>query len=170
MFFLQAIAPVIPYGILAGAAGIIYGKLIGFVMAWSGALAGTLSLYLLAKYFRKGLLKDLFAKKYQLKFGNMNSKTIFLIMVIVRVFPVIPTPIINIGSGLSGVPMGIFVSSSALGMIPWAVAYVALGDYFNRSRDITSTMVILGAILIIIITGAFFLRKRIRILADPEEK
>ncbi len=170
MFFIQSIVPVIPYGILAGSAGIIYGNVTGFVMAWSGAFAGTFSIYLLSRYAGKGFFKHILDKKYQLDFENMNSKTIFLLLLIVRVFPVVPTPVINIGSGLSGVPMSTFVSSSALGMVPWAAAYVALGDYFNRSRDISITLAILGALLIIIITGVFYLRKHIHIVKGSEER
>ncbi len=170
MFFIQAIVPIIPYAILAGAAGIIYGKTTGFFMAWSSAMAGTLCIYLLAKYTGIKFIQRVTKKPYQLNFENMNGKTIFLLLLIIRVFPVVPTPVINIGSGLSGVPLGIFASSSALGMIPWAIIYVALGDYFHRSHNITNTLAILGAILIIIIIGISYFRKRINITANSKDK
>ncbi len=170
MFFIQSIVPIIPYAILAGAAGIIYGKTTGFLIAWSSALAGTLCIYLLAKYTGIKFIQPLRPKTYRLNFEHMNIRTIFILLLIVRVFPIVPTPVINIGSGLSKVPLGIFASSSALGMLPWAIAYVSLGDYFHRSHNISNTLAILGGLLIILIIGVSYLRKRISVIADPKGK
>lgn len=164
MFFIQSIAPLIPYAVLAGTAGIIYGQTIGFFMAWSGALAGTLSIYLLTKYTGDRFIQRFLKKSYKLNFGNMNGKTMFWLLLIVRVFPVVPTPVINIGSGLSGVPLGIFISSSALGMIPWAIIYVTLGDYLQRSHNLGNTLAVMGVMLIILLSGASYFKKRINII------
>lgn len=170
MFFVQAIAPLVPYAILAGAAGIIYGKGLGIFIAWMGALAGTLAVYFLARYTGAGFFQPWLKRKYRLQLSHMNSKTIFLLLLSIRIFPVLPTPLINIGSGLSGVSPAIFIASSALGMMPWAIAYVALGDYFNRSRNLGLTLAILGSLLIVFLTGVYFLRKRVRLIEDTGDK
>jgi uncharacterized membrane protein YdjX (TVP38/TMEM64 family) len=170
MFFVQAILPLVPYAILAGVAGIIFGKWLGIFIAWIGALAGTLSIYLLARYTGTGFFQPWLKRKYSLNLKDMDLKTLFLLLLSVRIFPVLPTPLINIGSGLSGVPPAVFIASSALGMMPWAIAYVALGDYFNRSRNLGLSLAILGILLIIFLSGVYYLRKRVRFLEGPGDK
>jgi uncharacterized membrane protein YdjX (TVP38/TMEM64 family) len=118
LFFIQAVAPVIPYIILAGAAGMIYGNLIGFSLAWSGALAGAWWLDWVSKKFNNNRLIRYGQRKYDFNIKNYNEKNIFWILLISRIFPVVPTPIINIGSGLGGVKTRTFVSSSALARYP----------------------------------------------------
>jgi uncharacterized membrane protein YdjX (TVP38/TMEM64 family) len=170
MFFVQAILPLVPYAILAGVAGIIFGKWLGIFIAWIGALAGTLSIYLLARYTGTGFFQPWLKRKYSLNLKDMDLKTLFLLLLSVRIFPVLPTPLINIGSGLSGVPPAVFIASSALGMMPWAIAYVALGDYFNRSRNLGLSLAILGILLIIFLSGVYYLRKRVRFLEGHKVK
>jgi len=163
MFLVQAMAPVIPYAFLAGAAGIIYGKITGFFMAWGGAVLGTLVLYLLARYTCKGYFERMLENKhYELNMQNMSNRKVFFLIVIFRIFPIIPTPIINIGSGVSGVPIAVFAASSALGMLPWSIAYVFLGDYLKQSHDIMNAMIIFAVIILIIMAGAIYFRKHIR--------
>jgi uncharacterized membrane protein YdjX (TVP38/TMEM64 family) len=169
LFFVQAIAPLVPFAILAGVAGIIYGKCLGVFIAWMGALTGTLAIYFLARYTGVGFFQP-WQRKYRLKLDHMNSKTIFLLLLSIRIFPVLPTPIINIGSGLSGVSPTIFITSSALGMMPWAIAYVALGDYFNRSRNLGLSLAVLGSLLIVLLTGVYYLRQRVRLIEDTGDK
>lgn len=66
MFFVQAILPLVPYAILAGVAGIIFGKWLGIFIAWIGALAGTLSIYLLARYTGTGFFQPWLKRKYEI--------------------------------------------------------------------------------------------------------
>ncbi len=170
MFFVQAIAPLVPYAVLAGVAGVIYGKWLGVLIAWMGALSGTLTLYFIARYTGSGFFQPWLKHKYHLQLNDMNSRSIFLFLLSIRIFPVLPTPIINIGSGLGGVAPGIFILSSALGMMPWAIAYVALGDYFNRSRNLGLTLAILGGLLIVFLTGIYYLRKRLKQVENPDDE
>jgi len=159
LFFIQAVAPIIPYVIFAGAAGMIYGNFIGFLLAWLGAVAGAWFLYWLSKRMGSNLFISKIQKRYDFDIQSIDDKYIFWVLLICRIFPVVPTPIINIGSGLGGVSPQIFISSSAIGKIPWAIIYVALGNYLMESRNISNTLTIIGIILIASFAGICYFRR-----------
>lgn len=159
LFFLQAIAPIIPYIIIAGAAGMIFGKWIGFLLAWLGALAGAWFLYWIAGKYTDNRLIVKLHHHYNFNVNRIDNRYIFWVLLACRIFPVIPTPIINIGSALAGVSAKIFLTSSALGKLPWAIVYVALGNYLMKSKDITNTLTLIGLILLISFLGITYFRR-----------
>lgn len=159
LFFLQAMAPIIPYVIFAGAAGMIFGNAIGFLLAWGGAISGAFCLYWATKKIGGNRITDRIQKRYNFDLNNLDDKKTFWVLLICRIFPVVPTPIINIGSGLGGVKSKVFLSSSAIGKIPWAIIYVALGDYFMRSKNLSNTLTIIGIIFLISFLGINYFRK-----------
>lgn len=168
LFFIQAAIPVIPYIFLAGAAGMIFGKAIGFLLAWIGALVGALFLYFISHWLGKIVFIQKLRDKYEFDLQNVNQKHVFWVLLISRIFPVVPTPIINIGSGLGGVRFSVFALSSALGKLPWAFIYVVLGDYLLKSKNITNTLLIVALILIISVIGIYYYRNRIPIHKKSE--
>jgi len=163
LFFVQAVAPIIPYIILAGAAGMIYGKLAGFFLAWIGALSGALFLYGLSRFIGSSFFISIINKKYKFDLDSIDDRHIFGILLISRIFPVVPTPIINIGSGLSGVSLKIFTLSSALGKLPWAFIYVALGDYFIKTQNLRCTLLLILLILAVSTFGIHYFKNRLSI-------
>ncbi|MEA1959990.1 MAG: TVP38/TMEM64 family protein [Bacillota bacterium] len=160
LFFVQAIAPIIPYMIFAGAAGMIYGNWIGFLLAWSGALIGACFLFLLSKQLGGNILIKKIQARYDFNLQEIDDKYIFWVLLMCRIFPVVPTPLINIGSGLAGVCFNVFALSSGLGKIPWAIAYVALGNYFINSHNFVNTLLIIAGILIFSAIGIHVFRHR----------
>ncbi|MGE5389998.1 MAG: TVP38/TMEM64 family protein [Deltaproteobacteria bacterium] len=160
LFVIQAIAPIVPYVIIAGAAGMIYGYFTGFFLAWSGALVGACILYWLSKSVARDFFIDHLKDKYDFDLKSVDEAHVFWILFICRIFPVVPTVLINIGSGIGGVSNTTFIISSALGKLPWAIIYVALGDYFMKSHDITGTLTIIGVIFLVSIICMRLLRQR----------
>ncbi|MDD2585180.1 MAG: VTT domain-containing protein [Syntrophomonadaceae bacterium] len=161
MFSIQATAPAIPYMILAGAAGMIFGRLIGFLLAWVGALSGACFLYWISGTFGKEYFTKKLKKRFNFDIRKIEDKNIFLLLLISRIFPVVPTPVINVGSGVSGVPFWIFFSASALGKIPWAIIYVSMGNYLIKTQNIINTLTMIGAIFLISFLGISYFRKKI---------
>jgi uncharacterized membrane protein YdjX (TVP38/TMEM64 family) len=159
LFFVQAVAPIIPYIIFAGAAGMIFGKWIGFLLAWFGAIAGAWFLYWISDKIAGNFLVIKLQKRYDFDVAKINNRHIFWILLACRIFPVVPTPIINIGSALAGVSPKIFLSSSAIGKMPWAFIYVALGNYLMQTKNISNTLTIIGLILLVSFVGIYCFRK-----------
>lgn len=161
LFFIQAVAPVIPYMIFAGAVGMIYGNMIGFILAWTGALAGAVFLFLISRRLGSNIFIRRVQEKYNFDISSIDEKYIFWVLLLCRIFPVVPTPIINIGSGLAGVSFRVFAFSSGIGKIPWAILYVALGNYFMDSKNILNTVLMIGAIIVFSFVGIYCFRRKL---------
>jgi membrane protein DedA with SNARE-associated domain len=101
-------------------------KWIGFLLAWFGAIAGAWFLYWISDKIAGNLLVVKLQQRYDFDLNKIDNRHIFWVLLASRIFPVVPTPIINIGSALAGVSPKIFLSSSIIGKMPWAFVYVAL--------------------------------------------
>ncbi|HHV15792.1 MAG TPA: TVP38/TMEM64 family protein [Gelria sp.] len=159
LFMVQAALPVFPYVILAAAGGLLFGFKIGFLLAWLGALLGACLAYWICKL----LGGDWAARKIKEQWGydvkSMNGEMAFWSIVLARVVPVVPTPIINVAAALGGVPFWNFFFSSAIGKIPTAVLYTGLGVCLFRAQDIKLTLGIIAAIIFLFAAGRYILKK-----------
>ncbi len=147
----------------------IYEPALGFFLAWSGALIGAVFLYGISKPGSKFFISKI-NSKYQYDLRNIDEKHIFRVLLISRIFPVVPTPIINIGSGLSGVSFRIFTLSSALGKLPWALLYVLLGDYLIKTQNISTTIVIILGVCVFSVWGIRHYKNRLPLRSNRNPK
>jgi uncharacterized membrane protein YdjX (TVP38/TMEM64 family) len=158
-FVVQAALPVFPYVIMAAAGGLLFGFKMGFLLSWLGALVGACLAYWICKL----LGGEWAARKIKERWGydvrRMNGEMAFWSIVIARVVPVVPTPIINVAAALGGVPFWNFFFSSAIGKIPTAVLYTGLGICLFQTRDIKLTLVIIGAIVALVAVGRYMTKK-----------
>lgn len=161
LFFIQAIAPIIPFVIIAGAAGMIFGTTAGFLLAWFGALTGACFLFWITRVFGGDFLVHRIQDKYEFDLNNVDQKHVFWTLLMARIFPVVPTVIINVGSALGGVRFDTFFFSSAVGKLPWALIYVYLGNYLIQSQNIINTLLFIAASLIIAAIGIYYYRDSI---------
>lgn len=169
LFFIQAVFPVFPYFIMAGAAGIIFGFWNGFLLAWVGALAGACFAFgvvrltnweWLHKWLQNVMKRDSIAVNPLLGFWGI---------VMARIFPVVPTPLINVVAGISGISFLVFFSASAIGKIPVAIIYTGLGNHLITSGDIKSTAAVLILVMAATLLGVWFLKKRGIYLTKSDE-
>lgn len=174
LFVVQAALPVFPYVVLAVAGGLLFGFKMGFLLSWLGALVGACVAFWLCRL----VAGDWATRQIQTRFGynvrGVSSEAAFWTIVIARIIPVIPTPLINAAAALGGVSFWNFFFSSALGKIPSAVLYTGLGVCLFKTRDIKLTLVVLAAILILAVAGRYYSKKsgwqsRARASASPEE-
>lgn len=158
LFYIQAAFPIVPYALIAGAAGMVYGKFWGFWLAYLGALSGATSLFLLVRTASRDRFVRLVMKKYNFDLKGQNPRRVFGILLVMRLFPVVPTPVINVGSAVSGVSLPVFFFSSMLGKIPWAAVYVCLGDYLIRTHNLVGTVTTILFIIMVSILGVRYFR------------
>lgn len=159
LFTIQAMFPVVPYVIIAAVGGILFGFKMGAFLAWVGALTGAcLTYWLIKKLGYTSFLKWFYNRRgYDLR--RLSPSIAFWTLVIARVIPVIPTPMINAGAALGGVSFFTFLFSSAIGKIPTAVLYTGLGLAVFNARDVKSILLILALILVLLIGGWHLARK-----------
>ncbi|MEQ8174710.1 MAG: VTT domain-containing protein [Syntrophomonadaceae bacterium] len=154
---------------VAGAAGILYGRLGGFCLAYLGAVSGAVALFLLSRRLSGNRISDIIIEKYQFDLKGLDQRKLFAVLLAARFIPVIPTPVINVGAAVSGVPFTTFFLSSAIGKILWATVYVFLGQYFITTYNLKGTIAAVGLIIIVVALGTAYLRKRIPIRRMEKE-
>jgi uncharacterized membrane protein YdjX (TVP38/TMEM64 family) len=143
--------PVIPFPVLAGVIGGVFGTTQGVIVSLTGAMAGTMGFFFLSRYgFRdyaqSKLMKYPKVQEYE-DFLNRNS---FVAILTCRLIPIIPAPVINIICGLSNVNWLIFFTASTIGKIPNILILSFAGASFS-SNKLFSFGLYGGYILILII-------------------
>ncbi|OPZ73349.1 MAG: TVP38/TMEM64 family inner membrane protein YdjZ [Firmicutes bacterium ADurb.Bin456] len=151
LFVAQAMLPVFPYVVLAAAGGFLFGFQQGVLLAWSGALTGASLAYWIFRWFGTGNFLNKYYTRYGYDARKLSPGTAFWTIIIARVIPVVPTPLINMGAALGRVPFPAFLLASALGKIPSAVLYTGLGLALFQARDTETILFITAAGLTVLI-------------------
>ncbi|MEN6350217.1 MAG: TVP38/TMEM64 family protein [Syntrophomonas sp.] len=161
LFVVQAIFPVFPYVILAAAGGLLFGFKLGFALSWAGALTGAC----IAFWGCRLVGSDWVIKKFQAHFdfdiSGMDPKLAFWTIIIARIIPVVPTPLINAAAALSGVAFWNFFFSSAIGKIPTALLYTGLGHSIFKIKDVKLSLSLLGIAIILVVAGRYVKQHKI---------
>ncbi|MEC1521208.1 TVP38/TMEM64 family protein [Neobacillus niacini] len=153
--------PVIPFPVLAGVIGSVFGTTQGVIISLSGAMAGTMGFFFLSRYgFRDYAQSKLMnypkVQEYE-EFLNRNS---FVAILTCRLIPIIPAPVVNIICGLSKVKWLTFFTSSTIGKTPNILILSFAGASFS-SNKLFSFGLYGGYILLIFIIYVLILyRKR----------
>lgn len=160
LFAVQAALPVFPYVVLASACGMLFGFKLGFFLSWSGALLGACVAYMFSRWAGGNWARQKILSRWGYDMRHFDRETAFWGILLARIIPVIPTPIINIAAGISKVPFWHFFFSSALGKIPTALLYTGLGISLLRNRDVKSSAIILVIILLLAWAGRCYSKGR----------
>ena len=158
-FVVQAALPVFPYVILAAAGGLLFGFKMGFLLSWLGALVGACLAYWICKLVGGEWAARKINDRWSYDVKQVNGEMAFWTIVLARIVPVVPTPIINVAAALGGVPFWNFFFSSAIGKIPSAVLYTGLGICLFQTRDIKLTLVIIAAIVAMVAVGRYMTKR-----------
>jgi len=152
--------PVMPFVAVAGIIGAVFGTLNGSIISLTGAVGGALVMFLLARYgFRD------FAQRYASKYPKAKEyeshfeNNAFVGILLVRIIPVIPSPIINILCGISLVRWYTFLVASLFGKIPSIVIFTFAGSRFEHSK-LTSILIYAVYFLVIMVLTALYIRKQ----------
>lgn len=148
LFMLQAILPVFPYIILAAAGGILFGFKLGVLLSWLGALTGACIAYWMCRALGYSQFLQHFYNRMGYDVRQLNSSMAFWTIIVARIIPIVPTPLINAAAALGGVSFPNFVASSAIGKIPSAVLYTGLGLALFNTKDIYTFLLIIGLTLL----------------------
>ena len=111
--------------VMAVAAGLLFGTLIGTCCALAAATAGAAGAFWLVRLGparlapRRGVFAGL---------RDRSSRSVFRTVLVLRLTPVVPFWLVNIGAGLLALPPWPFLLATLLGTTPLSVIYVGLGD------------------------------------------
>lgn len=143
--------PVSPV-MLAG--GVVFGTLWGSIYNLTGTVGGAAISYLMARTLGRDLIVQLAGDRLRWV-ERLVKRHGFWTLARIRLIP-IPFPIVNFGSALAGVPFGLFILSSALGLLPAMVIYTyfasVLAKAASNERSGVVQHLILAVILVLAIT------------------
>lgn len=127
--------PIIPFPILAGMIGGVFGATQGVFISLAGAMVGTMGFFILSRYGFRDLAEEKLmhypkVREYE-EFLNRNS---FAAILTCRLIPIIPAPVVNIICGLSRVKWLTFFMASTLGKIPNILILSYAGSIFGTNK------------------------------------
>ena len=127
--------PLVPFPVLAGVIGAVFGAAQGAIITLSGAMVGTMGFYYLSRYgFRDYAEKKLQQYPNVQKYEEWLIRHSFVAILTCRIFPIMPSPVINIICGISHVNWVIFFTASAIGKIPNILILSFAGASFQQNK------------------------------------
>ncbi|WP_156291402.1 TVP38/TMEM64 family protein [Oceanobacillus salinisoli] len=156
MFFLAiffSVIPVIPFAVFAGLMGVKYGIWVGAAINWTGSVGAAVIFFMMARNYFVRPFQNYISKYDQVKkFDQIISKNAFIAVLFSRMIPIIPTPVVNIYSGLSSMLFTHYIAATAIGQIPGMIVYAYLGNQLFTSIQafMTGILIYVGFILLVI--------------------
>ena len=144
-----------PRGLLSMVAGALFGVAMGSVLALLMGTLGAFGGYLLGSKLGHPYLAMKTARR-SVRILDFIRRRGFLAVLACRVCPLVPSELISVTSGTTGIRFLHFVAASLLGMAPGAFLYAAFGASLldQESRWITWSS-LAGFGFLTVVTGAF---------------
>lgn len=145
-----------PVTILIAVTAGTFGPWLGLLYAAAGALASSLTTYLLGARLGKNALRTLVGPRLNRIARRVRDKGI-LTMATVRMVPVAPFTVVNLVAGASGIRFVDFVAGTLLGLLPGLIVLSSLGNQiFYALSDPSWTDIALAGVLIFAWVGLSF--------------
>lgn len=144
-----------PMGLFTVAGGALFGLWIGGALALSAALVGGIASFGLSRVLGRETVDRLIRGRLAQVDASLRDHGLSAVLV-ARLVPVVPFIAVNYASGLSGVRFRHFVLGSAVGMVPGALAYAALGAYGTTPWGLAAAG---SALLVLLAAGTWWARR-----------
>ncbi|WP_159881432.1 TVP38/TMEM64 family protein [Paenibacillus puerhi] len=158
---LLAFVPVVPFGVVGGIMGAKYGFVIGGLLNLAGSsIAAVLMLLLVRVLFRDQGRRYLTRFRSLERFTALYEKRPFLSVLAARLIPILPSPAINIYSGLSRISVAVFAAATVLGKVPVMLVFALVGDTFLTDPIMTAAALAVYAVFLAVVYAGYKLALR----------
>jgi uncharacterized membrane protein YdjX (TVP38/TMEM64 family) len=152
--------PVIPFPVLAGVIGGVFGTTQGVMVSLTGAMAGTMGFFFLSRYgFRDYAQSKLMNYPKVQDYENFLNRNSFVAILTCRLVPIIPAPVVNIICGLSNVNWLIFFTASTIGKIPNILILSYAGASYSSNKLFSFGLYGVYILILILINFVIMYRK-----------
>ena len=121
-----------PVAVLALAGGLLFGLWEGALYTFIGAVLNCSLMFLSARYVGRKQVEMLIQRKlspvWQQRLAKIGGREGVPLLIMLRLIPAVPYNLINYTFGLTGMPYGIYILASAIGIIPGTFAFINIGD------------------------------------------
>jgi len=174
MILQAAIAP-IPGEVIMMSGGAIFGVLTAGIIGEIGGCIGATLCFLISKKGGRPLVTKFISKK-SLDFADewFKKHGVWAVL-LARLIPFIPVDAVSYGAGLTAMSFKVFISATAIGMLPRVFFYAYLGELAAKQIEtigIEKAFMDVLVVLILILTVIFaciYLFKKMRSKADNKE-
>lgn len=139
-----------PAELVAIAAGICFGVVAGAAAVWIGAMIGALLAFGLARAFGRPLIEQLLPRRHSRALVHWSQSRSVTALIVVRLIPVIAFNLVNYAAGLTRVSWWTFIWTTALGIVPMTILMVAMGEQM-RDPALKDWMFLVAAGLLIVV-------------------
>ena len=119
--------PALPLTVAGGA---IFGHLLGSALSWAAGLIGAMLGYAIARFVGRETARRWLARRAV--GAALTQSTSFLTLLRLRLVPVIPLSVVNFAAGLARTRFGVYVVSTAIGILPATVVFAYFADSLVR--------------------------------------
>lgn len=157
LMILAVVVGPIPTLPISAASGLVYGMVSGTAIAVTGALAGSL----IAFYLARVLGRDAVQQKLDTNpvFSARGSQRfLFIAVFLTRLIPLFSFALISYAAGVTAIRVWHYTIATALGMLPMTFVFAGLGHTFELNP--TLTVVAGGCVLLVMSTLPLYLRRR----------
>lgn len=155
---LFALFPIIPFPIIGGIIGAMYGTLLGGFVTWVASTAASLIMFLFIRYvFQSWGLKIIHRYKKLEMITAMFERNAFITILVSRLIPFIPSIVVNAYSAVSRVSFLSYAIASSLGKIPAMLLFAVLGHSIVASN--TEVIFVIAIYAILILLTIYFYRR-----------
>ncbi|NOU65422.1 TVP38/TMEM64 family protein [Paenibacillus sp. LMG 31461] len=157
------IIPVIPYKIVIGMLGFMYGPLTGALISWTAASVASVIVFWLARYLFQKQGRAYLSKYEKVeKIQTAIEKNPFLTILLARLIPVIPQAVVNVVPAITSIPVVTFAVASTLGKIPAMLLFAFIGSnlFAGTSKLVFSVGVYVLFLASVYIVYRVWLKKR----------
>lgn len=151
------LAPV-PKAPLSTAAGALFGLPVGLAAVLAGAVAGAGVAFGLARWLGRSAVARLDRERL-VRLDALLRRRGLLAVVAVRLVPLAPFTALNYACGLTAVRTRDYLLGTAVGILPGAAAYVALGAYGTDPGSVPF-LVAVGGLAALAVGGLVVARRR----------
>jgi uncharacterized membrane protein YdjX (TVP38/TMEM64 family) len=152
---LFALFPIIPFPIIGGIIGAMYGTLLGGFVTWVASTAASIIMFIFIRFvFQSWGLKIIHRYKRLEMITLMFERNAFITILVSRLIPFIPSIVVNAYSAVSRVSFFSYALASSLGKIPAMLLFAVLGHSLVTSNQ--EVFFIIGLYAIIILMTIYF--------------
>jgi len=135
-----------PGPLLAGAAGLLFGTVLGTGVAMASGTVSAALAFTLSRHGARPLVEEVEGERVKRWRAWVDRKG-FLAVLYVRIAPGMPFTVVNYSAGLTRLPLLVFLGATVIGIAPRSFAYAALGgslDNLGRPEALVAIGILVG--------------------------